>query len=222
MRLPTTGTITQGFYSGHQAVDIANKKGTAVVAPESGQVTFVGKMGSGTLDAGLVVQIGNPNSRGHRLCHLNRARVSVGQWVNEGQVVGDMGNTGYVLPRPTPSNPDAGTHLHWIMWNRGVRVDGRNHVTIVVPPKPAPSKMPPIGTRVRLLRGYTRTTFRAGTTTVAGTIRVTSDDFYYFVRGYDSKYPYRILINSASAGGSGVALALYYTNGSRIEGWVQA
>lgn len=87
------------------------------------------------------------------------------------------------------------------------------------PTPPAPSKMPPVGSKIQLIPVTTRNTFRATTTIVAGTIRVTNNTFIYTVRGYDPKYPYRILINSASAGGNGVALALYYTNGTLIPGW---
>ena len=81
------------------------------------------------------------------------------------------------------------------------------------------NKMPAIGSKIRLTKGYPRRTFRAGTTTVAGRINPTDNTFIYTVRGYDSRYPNRIIINSRSAGGNGVALALYYTNGKRIEGW---
>lgn len=84
---------------------------------------------------------------------------------------------------------------------------------------PQTSKMPSVGSRVKLAKGTTRNTFRAGTTTAVGTIRVTDESFIYTVRGYDPKYPNRILINSKSAGGDGVALALYLTNGTKIEGW---
>jgi hypothetical protein len=81
------------------------------------------------------------------------------------------------------------------------------------------SKMPAVGQVINITKGTTRGTFRAGTTTVAGTIVAKDTTYNYTVRGYDPKYPNRILINSASAGGNGVALALYYTNGTRIEGW---
>lgn len=77
---------------------------------------------------------------------------------------------------------------------------------------PPPQKMPPINSRVQFTTP--RTAFVAGTTTVKG---VLPPDIRY-VRGYDPKYPYRILVNSASVG-NGVAVALYYTNGKLIEGW---
>lgn len=87
-------------------------------------------------------------------------------------------------------------------------------------PDPVPTpKMPPVGSKVQLIPVDTRTTYRAGTTTMAGKIHVTDNTFVYTVRGYDLNYPGRILINSASAGGDGVALALYYTNGQVVPGW---
>ena len=82
------------------------------------------------------------------------------------------------------------------------------------------SKMPAIGSVIRLTKGISRTTFRAGTTTAVGIIRPTDNtSFVYTVRAYDPRYPNRILINSKSAGGDGVALALFYTNGTKIDGW---
>ena len=96
-----------------------------------------------------------------------------------------------------------------------------NDVTVIqyVPTPPAPSKMPPIGSRIHLSYYQARTTFKAGTQTVAGRLQVTDGTFNYTVRAYDPKYPNRILINSKSAGGDGVALALYYTSGTKIDGW---
>lgn len=79
--------------------------------------------------------------------------------------------------------------------------------------------MPAVGSRIQLIPRDTRTTYKAGTANVAGKINVTDNTFNYIVRGYDSKYPGRIIINSASAGGNGVGLALYYLTGERIPGW---
>lgn len=125
MILPASGAVTQGFSNDHQAVDIDNVIGTPIYAPEAHKVSAVGQMGSGTSDAGLVVQLGNTTDRAHRLCHLSRAVVRVGDNVAEGQLVGYMGNSGYVIKG---KNGD-GSHLHWIMWVNGVRVDGRKYVT---------------------------------------------------------------------------------------------
>jgi surface antigen len=75
-------------------------------------------------------------------------------------------------------------------------------------------KMPPIGSSVKF--SVPRTAFVAGTTTVKGTLQPDTR----IVRGYDPKYPNRIIVNSASVG-NGVAVALFYTPGARIDGWTQ-
>lgn len=121
---PAQGRISQGFHSGHQAVDIVNAYRSPIVAPITGTVTAVGQMGSGTSDAGLVVQIGTSATEMHRLCHLDSYIVKAGQVVQAGQVVGYMGYTGYTIPSGI-----GGTHLHWVMWRNGVRVDGTKYVT---------------------------------------------------------------------------------------------
>lgn len=92
-----------------------------------------------------------------------------------------------------------------------------NDVTVikyVATPTPTPSKMPPVGSRVQFTTP--RTAFVAGTQTVKGTLQPD----IRIVRGYDPKYPNRILVNSASVG-NGVAVALYYTSGVIIPGWKQ-
>lgn len=79
---------------------------------------------------------------------------------------------------------------------------------------PAPSKMPPVGSKVKFT--VPRTAFVAGTTQVKGTL----PPDIRIVRGYDYKYSNRILVNSKSVG-NGVAVALYYTSGVKIDGWQQ-
>ena len=46
--------------------------------------------------------------------HLDaRSPLAVGTMVEPDTIVGDMGNTGYVISAPTPENPNGGTHLHY-------------------------------------------------------------------------------------------------------------
>ena len=47
-------------------------------------------------------------------CHMSKyaPNLYVGKYVTSDDYIGYMGNTGYVIPAPTASNPDAGTHLH--------------------------------------------------------------------------------------------------------------
>jgi murein DD-endopeptidase MepM/ murein hydrolase activator NlpD len=136
MTSATYGKVSQGFHLLHKAVDIKNALNTPIVAPVAGKVTYVGQMGSGVNNAGNVVQIGDTNN-GHRLCHLSKYGVKVGQTVKEGQVVGYMGYTGFTIPKGV-----GGTHLHWIMFKNGTRVDPRKYVAIpATAPKPAPAKV---------------------------------------------------------------------------------
>lgn len=96
-------------------------------------------------------------------------------------------------------------------WSEGV-----NSVNVMEwkndPTPPAPSKMPPVGSRVKFT--VPRTAFVAGTTTKKGTLPPDTR----IVRGYDPKYQYRILVNSASVG-QGVSVALYDQAGVKIDGW---
>ncbi len=127
---PSSGVVTQGFSGSHPAVDYAyngggsTSYGQPIVAPEAGRVTYVGQMGTGVNDAGTVVQI-VAGARTHRLCHLIPSSPTVGanQQVSMGQVVGQMGYSGYVIPAGM-----AGSHLHWVMEINGLRVDGRQYI----------------------------------------------------------------------------------------------
>lgn len=51
----------------------------------------------------------------------NSRKVSKGDKVVQGQIIGTVGNTGNCRPRPTPSNPYNGTHLHF-----EVKLNGRS------------------------------------------------------------------------------------------------
>jgi murein DD-endopeptidase MepM/ murein hydrolase activator NlpD len=96
--------------SGHSGMDIAAAKGTPVKAPASGVVTFAAPdlyLTGGTvlLDHGYGVS--------SNFLHLSRIDVSVGQRIEQGQVLGAVGATG----RAT------GPHLHWGMNWFDVRID---------------------------------------------------------------------------------------------------
>jgi hypothetical protein len=159
MTSPTWGRISRGFSWYHTALDIVNTYRTPIKAPEAGVVTWVGQMGSGLSNAGNVVQIGNPAGNAHRLCHLDSYIVKSGQSVSEGQVVGYMGYTGFTNPTGI-----GGTHLHWIMFRAGKRVNPLNYVSVPTGSAPIPAKMPAVGQVVKFT--VPRTAFVAGTTTV--------------------------------------------------------
>ena len=74
---------------------------------------------------GTVVEVGYRSTDGNfviiehegniytQYAHMYAATVKEGQSVKKGDQIGEMGNTGFVLPAPSKYNPTAGTHLHF-------------------------------------------------------------------------------------------------------------
>ncbi|HYJ29783.1 MAG TPA: M23 family metallopeptidase [Allosphingosinicella sp.] len=95
----------------HSGVDLAAGAGAPVVAPADGIVVLAGPPAF-SLEGNLVI-IDHGFGLNSAFLHLASSRVSVGQAVRRGQLVGTVGATG----RAT------GPHLHWsLMWN-GARLD---------------------------------------------------------------------------------------------------
>ncbi len=116
---PAKGKLTSGFgvqreYNGsyqrsHAGVDIANKIGSRVVAPNHGKVILSKNLKihghTVMIDHGMgVVTIYN---------HLHRRKVRQNQKVKTGDIIGTIGKTGVAT----------GPHLHWGMSVQNVRVD---------------------------------------------------------------------------------------------------
>jgi murein DD-endopeptidase MepM/ murein hydrolase activator NlpD len=97
---PTSGTITQGYWFGHRALDIAAALGVPVYAADTGFVSFAGWTDVGY---GRLVTIDHGNGFVTYYGHLSQINVVVGQAVRRGQLIGLMGSTG----RST------GPHLHF-------------------------------------------------------------------------------------------------------------
>lgn len=113
---PATGTITSPYGSRrsgfHYGVDIGNKRGTVVSAAASGVVVnVVGYCKEGVSSCGgrygNYITIQHPNGTKTKYAHLQKASVSVGQNVSQGEQIGTIGNTG----RST------GPHLHFEVIN---------------------------------------------------------------------------------------------------------
>lgn len=103
---------------GHNGLDIVAPWGTPIFAVEGGVVCDVKSSPDGY---GMHVRVlssvaGNPSEyREWTYGHLSRIDVTPGTWLTEGQQLGLMGNTGFVVSGATPYwevNPFAGTHLH--------------------------------------------------------------------------------------------------------------
>ena len=97
---PTHGILTQGYWSGHLAIDIANRTGTPIRAADGGYVVLAGR---DTWGYGNQVLIDHGNGFLTRYAHLDRIMIKAGQSVKKDQQIGTMGNTG----RST------GPHLHF-------------------------------------------------------------------------------------------------------------
>ncbi len=93
----------------HSGVDIGLAYGTPVRAAASGQVVFAGANGG----YGNMVVIERPSGQQVRYAHLAAQNVRAGDVVEQGQVIGQVGNTG----RST------GAHLHVEVIENGRAVD---------------------------------------------------------------------------------------------------
>ena len=98
---PASGRITQGYRFYHKAIDIANHGGGPILAADSGTVLQASWLDN--TGYGIRIMIDHGNGYVTLYAHLSRVRVTPGQTVNRGDVIGDMGSTG----RST------GTHLHF-------------------------------------------------------------------------------------------------------------
>lgn len=107
--------ITQHYGNGHTGVDVVGKGGTTdmVVAHSSGKVIFCqtgqrnNKGARGNLSYGNCVKIKHDNGMYTLYAHLADVRVGINQYVQQGQEIGFMGNTGNSY----------GTHLHFEVFN---------------------------------------------------------------------------------------------------------
>ena len=104
----------------HDAIDISGPGyGSSIYAANSGVVrTVKGGCVAGNTSCngrgGNYIVINHNNNNYYTVyMHLKDIKVSVGQVVSRGQVIGTMGNTGNVVPVPTASRPYNGTHLHF-------------------------------------------------------------------------------------------------------------
>lgn len=115
---PTNGKITQGFHAGHYAYDIGNRSQPPIWAAGAGKV-ILAKGGCARVSYGCNGGYGNhviiDHGNGVQTLygHLEYLNVKVGDYVNQGDVLGKMGRSGNVRGA-------TGIHLHW-----EVRVNGK-------------------------------------------------------------------------------------------------
>jgi murein DD-endopeptidase MepM/ murein hydrolase activator NlpD len=100
----------------HQGIDIVASYGTAIHASGAGRVAYIGWNWADGSDPAWIVIIAHSAGLETWYAHMQpRYPVSLGEWVNAGQVVGYEGNTGH----------STGAHLHWAVRRNGIFVNPR-------------------------------------------------------------------------------------------------
>ncbi len=97
---PAWGTLTQGYWYGHRAVDIGASVGTAIRASDGGFASFVGWTDIGY---GYLIVLDHQNGYQTFYAHLSDIYVREGEVVDKNQVIAAMGSTGN----------STGPHLHF-------------------------------------------------------------------------------------------------------------
>jgi murein DD-endopeptidase MepM/ murein hydrolase activator NlpD len=99
-RWPVLGRITQDYWSGHRAIDVAVPPNTPVYASDSGYVSFAGWTDVGY---GYLVRVDHGNGYETWYAHNNSFAVTLGESVERGQVIAYSGSTGR----------SSGPHVHF-------------------------------------------------------------------------------------------------------------
>lgn len=101
-----------GYRLLHEGIDIVASCGTPIKSAGNGVVRVAGYYGT----CGNAVRIDNGNMSGKNVqtlaCHMSSVAVSRGQRVQQGQIIGYVGSTGY----------STGCHLHFGVYENGVPV----------------------------------------------------------------------------------------------------
>ena len=110
------GRISCGWYGykGHTGIDISAPSGTSIKAATSGRVVFAGWRGS----YGNCVLIDHGNGMFTRYAHNSRNLVSVGDSVDVGEKIAEVGRTGNAT----------GNHCHFEVIFNGVPVNPVNYI----------------------------------------------------------------------------------------------
>lgn len=95
----------------HQGIDFVGSVGNIITAAGDGVVTLSGYNGG----YGLVVTVDHKNGYESLYAHMSETDVEVGEFVNKGQIIGYIGNTG----RST------GPHLHYSLYKDGESINPR-------------------------------------------------------------------------------------------------
>ncbi|MCB0637311.1 MAG: M23 family metallopeptidase, partial [Lewinella sp.] len=114
---PVRGEISAGFKpdEGHLGVDILGPKGTAIKACLDGYVI----LSDYTYETGHTIGIQHANNVISFYKHNSELLKEVGDFVQAGEAVAIIGNTGTL---------SSGPHLHFELWHKGMAVDPTEYV----------------------------------------------------------------------------------------------
>ncbi|MGQ9705649.1 MAG: M23 family metallopeptidase [bacterium] len=117
--IPVVGTITSSFGVGrgtgtHTGIDIGAPIGTKIRAPADGVVVFAGV----SAYYGNLVILDHGNGFTTRFAHLSEIKVTFGDRLSEGDILGFVGQTGWAT----------GPHLHYEVRYNGVALDPINYM----------------------------------------------------------------------------------------------
>lgn len=98
----------------HEGVDIVAPKGAPIYATARGRVTFVGRNG----DYGLMVELDHGRGFVTRYAHASRTLVKLGQVVERGQPIAEVGATGLAVA----------PHVHYEVLLNGRPVNPRDYI----------------------------------------------------------------------------------------------
>ena len=105
--------VSCAFGNGHYGMDIPASRGTQIVASRSGRVMTATGSDDWGYSWGYYVSIYHDSTYSTLYAHMSSVAVSEGQWVNKGDVIGYVGDTGYSF----------GDHCHFEVYQNGTRVD---------------------------------------------------------------------------------------------------
>ncbi len=114
---PTTGLIINRFNPGqnHYGVDLVTDVDQPVLAIKEGNITFA----NWTIETGYVIQIQHDNNFLSLYKHNAELLKSVGDFVNAGDAIAIVGNSGELTTGP---------HLHFELWQNGIPLNPENFI----------------------------------------------------------------------------------------------
>lgn len=102
--------VSRGYNGKHKGIDVSAPKGTPIYAAESGWITYQGRKFRGY---GKLVILEHSKNWATFYAHMTQFEHKEGTWVNQGDIIGYVGNTG----RSTAP------HLHFEIRYRNTAID---------------------------------------------------------------------------------------------------